>query len=76
MRWPVGRYNGRRIVGIEIDVKVDVIAWRWCLPSRWGRCLGLGPVRIWVRPAYEHEVMAYRRGARVVIEPETQEARG
>lgn len=21
----------------------------WCLPNRWGRCLGLGPIKIWFK---------------------------
>jgi len=29
MKWPVGKYNGRRIVGLEIDAKVRVNVWYW-----------------------------------------------
>ena len=29
MRWPVGRYNGRKIVGCSLKVKIDVTEWRW-----------------------------------------------
>ena len=55
MHWPVGRYNGQRIVGLEIRVKLDVTRWTWCLPTRYGRCLGLGPLMIWVQAAYRRE---------------------
>ena len=52
MKWPRGRYNGQRIVGVDIHVIVDVCWWTWCLPNRWGRCLGMGPLRVWVSAAY------------------------
>lgn len=54
MRWPRGRYNGARIVGVEIKVKFDITRWRWCWPHfLYGRCLWLGPLRVWVSAAYE-----------------------
>ena len=28
-RWPRGKYNGRRIVGISFKVVLDVTAWHW-----------------------------------------------
>ena len=55
MKWPVGKYNGRRIVGARIDVLLDITIppWDVCLPDRYGRCLGLGPLRIWFHAEYE-----------------------
>lgn len=29
MRWPRGRYNGQRIVGVSFKVVLDVTTWRW-----------------------------------------------
>ena len=53
MKWPRGRYNGDRIVGVEIKIKIDVTTWgHWCLPNRWGKCLGLGPLWVWFSAAY------------------------
>lgn len=28
-RWPRGRFNGMRIVGVEIKVRIDVTDWLW-----------------------------------------------
>jgi hypothetical protein len=28
-RWPRGRYNGRRIVGVEVKIILDLSSWRW-----------------------------------------------
>ena len=54
-RWPRGRWNGRRIVGIDVRVCIDITAWTLCWPSiRYGRCLGLGPVRIWYSWSFAH----------------------
>lgn len=57
--WPRGRYNGRRIVGLRLDILFDVTIpiWNLChpFPLYYGRCLGLGPLRIWITPAYAPE---------------------
>lgn len=29
MKWPRGKYNGKRIVGFNVQVKADVTAWHW-----------------------------------------------
>lgn len=29
MKWPRGKYNGRRIVGIDFHIVIDVTDWRW-----------------------------------------------
>lgn len=29
MKWPRGRYNGKRIVGFEFHVYLDVTMWYW-----------------------------------------------
>jgi len=29
MRWPRGRYNGRRFAGIEIKLEINVLWWYW-----------------------------------------------
>lgn len=55
MKWPRGKYNGWKIVGVEVKFRLDVLCWSsWCLPNRYGQCLGLGPVRIWFSPAYSY----------------------
>lgn len=45
MKWPRGKYNGQRIVGLEVKVVFDITTWDWCWPSiLYHRCLGLGPL--------------------------------
>ena len=54
MRWPRGRFNGQRIVGVELRVRVQVTHWYWSWPSLYqGRCLGCGPLCIWIEPTYD-----------------------
>lgn len=55
MTWPRGRYNGDRIVGVEVKIVFDVTVWWWCLPNRWGRCLAIGPLRIWIMTRYTQD---------------------
>lgn len=53
MKWPRGRFNGRRIVGFEVRIRLDVC--RWWLGSKggpFGRRWSLGPVRMWFEAAY------------------------
>lgn len=28
MQWPRGRYNGRRIVGVRLHVRINLLMWR------------------------------------------------
>lgn len=54
MKWPVGKYNGQRIEGWEIKFQLRLLTpWSFCLPNRYGTCLGLGPLRIWFSATYE-----------------------
>lgn len=54
MKWPTGKYNGKRIEGWEIKFQLRLLTpWSWCLPNRYGTCLGLGPLRIWFSATYE-----------------------
>jgi hypothetical protein len=52
MKWPRGKYNGRRIVGFEVQVRFDLVSWGWSLPTYVGDCLSLGPVHVCVVAAY------------------------
>jgi hypothetical protein len=62
MKWPIGRYNGQRIVGVDVRMRLDVTSWTWCWPHfLYGRCLGLGPLRVWFHAAYEDAVRADAR---------------
>jgi hypothetical protein len=38
-----------KTVGFSVTVKVLLPRkwWSWCLPDRYGRCLGVGPLHIW-----------------------------
>ncbi len=29
MKWPRGRYNGRRVIGLSFEIQFDVTAWYW-----------------------------------------------
>ena len=35
MKWPRGRYNGRRIVGFSLAFEVSVDMWKWLPQARW-----------------------------------------
>jgi hypothetical protein len=56
IRWPRGRWNGRRIGGFEFHLAVNLFVRIWCMPSLYNSyCLGLGVLRIWIEPAYERQ---------------------
>ncbi len=40
MKWPRGKYNGRRIMGIDFHIKIQCEDWFW-LPLRVKYCGGL-----------------------------------
>ena len=44
MKWPRGKYNGLRIVGASIKLKVDITSWRW-IPRPWGE---FGGAFVWL----------------------------
>ena len=48
MKWPRGRYNGMRIIGLEVKFKLCFTTWRW-KPFIGGYCGGLhwGPFMSW-----------------------------
>lgn len=54
MKWPRGKYNGWRIVGIDVHMKIDVLDWWWKLRYQFGTVwIFVGPVHIWINPNYE-----------------------
>lgn len=62
VKWPRGRYNGKRIVGVEFKIVLDVTTWRWvpivghyCGMFHW-LCF-----RSWTNPTYESEWKAEKR---------------
>lgn len=56
LKWPRGRYNGKRIVGIRISLTVNVRRWHvWLKRRHLPYSIALGPVRGWVEPSYESE---------------------
>lgn len=54
MRWPRGRYNGQRIVGIEVSMKLNVTDWT-LVPRmpRYSHCLHWFCVRVWLCAVYD-----------------------
>jgi hypothetical protein len=52
-RWPRGKFNGQRVVGVVCTIKVDITQWdlRWF--GSYGACACIGPIRIWVGWNYE-----------------------
>ncbi len=55
MQWPRGKYNGIRIVGVEIRIKLDLLAWWWELRYRLDALrIFVGPVHIWISLNYEN----------------------
>lgn len=64
MKWPTGRYNGKRIVGIEFKIVLDITTWRW-VPIV-GHCVGMFHwlcFRSWTNPAYESHWKAEKRAS-------------
>lgn len=56
IRWPRGRYNGRRVVGLEVDTRIDISHWalRWG-DIHYGMAWAIGPLSFWIRAAYAVE---------------------
>lgn len=55
LRWPRGRYNGRRIVGFSVSLSVRVNCWRLFAVWNLGEpVLGIGPIRIKGGVVYQH----------------------
>ncbi len=57
MKWPRGRANGQRIVGVEWKLRVDLTRWRLVFdwPSYQGPVIALGPVIVWLSWEYKRE---------------------
>lgn len=54
MKWPRGKYNGKRIVGFDVKVRCDVTHWRLRLGSiHYGSAACIGPFMIWIGANYE-----------------------
>ena len=60
MKWPRGKWNGKRIVGISFKIKIDVTRWRW-MPMRVKYVGGLHwlCVYTWTEWEYEDRFMKY-----------------
>ena len=55
MKWPRGKYNGMRIVGIEIKMKIDIREWWLSFRYVFGtQRIFIGPVHIWIEANYEN----------------------
>lgn len=54
MKWPRGKYNGRRIGGFRIDFEFNLcwwafsLSWNWCYKN-----IHIGPFHWWFGTAYE-----------------------
>lgn len=62
MKWPRGRYNGRRIIGISFKVQFTVNNWRW-IPTI-GGCQGMFHwlcFRSWTEAVYDWPSLAQQR---------------
>ena len=56
MKWPRGKYNGKRIMGAKVEFKVDLELWCWRPRFGWnGGC----PYFMW---------LCFRIGAELVFE--------
>lgn len=71
MRWPRGRYNGARIIGVDMKVVLDITSWGWRWLPRNGYCGRYGPLRVWCGWAYSFDDLHGRRDA-----PKCEEVRG
>jgi hypothetical protein len=53
MHWPRGKYNGQRIVGIEIRFKLNITYWLCTASWNYGEpYVFIGPLRIQVSAVY------------------------
>lgn len=60
MRWPRGKYNGCRIVGLVVKARFDVYWWSLGWPKfGFGTCLSIGPLHLWIEPAYDKRELAF-----------------
>ena len=58
MRWPRGKYNGWRIVGFEVRIKLDVLWWCLCLRGGSAPSAHVGPFHIWIETNYDQGGMS------------------
>ena len=54
IRWPRGRYNGRRIAGFKVSLGVDLLWWNW--RPRASRNFGM-PYLLWLCFAFRCETV-------------------
>lgn len=47
MKWPRGRYNGMRILGISIKMKIDVTLWGFDIYWKHQKSIHIGCLHIW-----------------------------
>jgi hypothetical protein len=54
MNWPRGKYNGRRIGGIDIHLRLNVLWWKWRpYLTRYPFGFHWLCVHLWVQPEYD-----------------------
>ena len=56
MKWPRGKYNGKRVAGLSLKVRFNILWWsrpRISLKP-WSQYLHFGPIHIWWEPDYEN----------------------
>jgi hypothetical protein len=54
MKWPRGRYNGQRIVGFEVTVKLNIKDWTFIPRNpRYSHCFHWLCVRVWLHASYD-----------------------
>lgn len=53
MKWPRGRYNGRRITGFQLKFIFDVRCWTVRVFTGWTKGFILGPFRWYLELDYE-----------------------
>jgi hypothetical protein len=55
IKWPRGRYNGKRIGGLELKIEINFAWWIWAIywKSYSPVSFHAGPIHIWITAAYE-----------------------
>jgi len=54
LKWPKGRYNGKKIVGFKISIKIDILFWALTYKWNFGEpYLFIGPACFRFYAAYE-----------------------
>ena len=53
MKWPRGKYNGQKIIGVELKIKFNLQWWAFAVRWKYNNAVFIGPFRIELGWVYE-----------------------